>query len=247
MLTAIAAGATILGTGYSIAANKKNAAATRAAAEANAIEIERVGKINAELAANAAQYNAIVIERNAKLAALTAGYNATLADTDAWIAEQDAQSARSTAAYNADRIRAHVARLSGTQRAAFAKSGVTLDGSAADVMYDTAMQGELEALVEKHAGALESRKLRLAGMSHKHRANMLRWQSRTLLTMGKHEANEVRKKGRLDSFLAIDQSKGQARVTRAGGQASSDAMLAQNPALLISGITQTADILSRSD
>lgn len=41
----------------------------------------------------------------------------------------------------------------GSQRAAAAKSGVLVDDSASDVIYDSAIQGELEALAVNYGGA----------------------------------------------------------------------------------------------
>lgn len=76
-----------------------------------------------------------------------AAFNKTLSDQQATAIDQ--QTAVQVAA---DRDKA--VRLTGTQRVGFLKSGITLDGTASDVMYDTAIQTELAALTDQYKGRI---------------------------------------------------------------------------------------------
>lgn len=78
-----------------------------------------------------------------------AKYNAKVAENNAKLAQFQAQS-------DADRLRDRNRRLAAKQRAAFAKSGVSIvEGSAYDVQYDSAIQGELDALMVLYRGRTE--------------------------------------------------------------------------------------------
>lgn len=65
----------------------------------------------------------------------------------------NARAAMDAAALEAGQVRRKNLLRLGAQRAAAAKSGVLIDDSAADVIYDTAIQGELEALSVLYSGA----------------------------------------------------------------------------------------------
>jgi len=65
----------------------------------------------------------------------------------------NAKAAQDAAALEAGQIRRKNLLRLGSQRAAAAKSGVLIDDSAADVIYDTSIQGELEALSALYSGA----------------------------------------------------------------------------------------------
>lgn len=69
------------------------------------------------------------------------------------VAKNQAQAESDKAAYEAQRIRKRNLVLLGKQRAAYAKSGVNLSGSALDVMFDSSMEGELDALAAQYTGA----------------------------------------------------------------------------------------------
>lgn len=77
-----------------------------------------------------------------------AKFNAEVANNNATMAVQQANA-------DATKIRDRNRRLAGTQRAALAKSGVNLSGSGEDVMYDSAIQGELDALTTIYKGHVE--------------------------------------------------------------------------------------------
>lgn len=65
----------------------------------------------------------------------------------------NAQAAMDAAALEAGQVRRKNLLRLGSQRADAAKSGVLINGSAADVIYDTAIQGELEAQSVLYSGA----------------------------------------------------------------------------------------------
>lgn len=65
----------------------------------------------------------------------------------------NAKAAMDAAALEAGQVRRKNLLRLGAQRAAAAKSGVLIDDSAADVIYDTAIQGELEAQSVLYSGA----------------------------------------------------------------------------------------------
>jgi hypothetical protein len=73
-------------------------------------------------------------------------------ESQAQIAERQATAQLQQAQTEALAIRRNNERVRGTQRVAFLKSGVTLSGSAQDVIYDSAIEGELEALNATYKG-----------------------------------------------------------------------------------------------
>lgn len=78
-----------------------------------------------------------------------AKFNAAVQRNNAMAAQQQAQ-------YEADRIRKRNTYLRGAQNAAIAKSGIDISGSASDVIYDSAMQGEMDALAALYTGKVRS-------------------------------------------------------------------------------------------
>jgi hypothetical protein len=71
-------------------------------------------------------------------------------------ANQQASSTQAAASLEAAQVRRENLLRLGTQRASTAKSGVLIDGSAGDTIYDSAIQGELEALSVLYSGASEA-------------------------------------------------------------------------------------------
>jgi hypothetical protein len=68
----------------------------------------------------------------------------------------NAQAAQDAAALEAGQVRRRNLLRLGTQRANAAKSGVLISDSPADVIYDTAIQGELEAQSVLYSGATQA-------------------------------------------------------------------------------------------
>ena len=85
---------------------------------------------------------------------IQAGNNAEDAAKASQQAEnQNAQAAMNAAALDAQQVRRRNLLRLGEQRAVAGKSGVLIDDSAADVIYDTSIQGELEAQSALYSGA----------------------------------------------------------------------------------------------
>lgn len=81
------------------------------------------------------------------------------ADYNAAIAEQNATVERQQAGAREDAKRREVRQILGQQRAAFAQSGGGMGGSAADVMHQSSVNGELDALTLRYEGDLRARGL----------------------------------------------------------------------------------------
>lgn len=79
-----------------------------------------------------------------------AKYSAAVDRNNATLASQKAQ-------YEADRQRKRNLILKGKQQAAYAKSGVEITGSPEDVMFDSAIEGNLDILATRYAGDISAR------------------------------------------------------------------------------------------
>jgi hypothetical protein len=85
------------------------------------------------------------------------GYGQSQAyDYNAQVAAQNAEIARRQAAYDEQLARQRSLRILGQGRAGVAKSGITLSGSALDVMANSAADAELEALSVRYGGGVQS-------------------------------------------------------------------------------------------
>jgi hypothetical protein len=113
------------------------------------------------------------------LAALSAGVSAAgaiaqgnaskaAANYNAAVARQNADIARANAAADADKQERQGRLLAGKQRAATGASGITPEGSPLEVMADSALEAELDALTTRYRGELQARSsgqdARLQGM-----------------------------------------------------------------------------------
>ena len=162
-----------------------------------AADSRTVGQLNAQ---NALQYG----EENAQ-AALQQG------EAQAQLAEKQALASRLQADAEAISIRRQNQRVQGTQRVSYLKSGVTLSGSAADVIYDSAIEGELDALNAQYRG-------RMASQYSRDQAAYSRDQA-------KQQASLLRSRSRMDAQSALYE-----------GNSRSNAYKAQATGQLLSGI-----------
>lgn len=80
------------------------------------------------------------------------------------VAKNNTLAAQQQAKYEADRLRRRNAHLLGSQRAAFSKAGVDLSGSANDIINDTSIQGEMDALAALYTGKVRSNSERSSSM-----------------------------------------------------------------------------------
>lgn len=94
------------------------------------------------------------LNSNAQLSYAEANSQAVIkqGDEEASVDQQNASAQIDQARVEAASIRAQNQRTLGTQRTSFLKSGVALSGSAIDVMYDSSVQGELDALNAEYRG-----------------------------------------------------------------------------------------------
>lgn len=98
-------------------------------------------------------YNAALADQNAQQTAEASEYNAKLLEVDAVQAELDGRE-------NVRRIRQENKRYASTQRARFAASGVTEEGSPLEAMAETAKLLEMDALEVNRKAQIEATRLR---------------------------------------------------------------------------------------
>lgn len=89
---------------------------------------------------------------------------------DAKISDRNAEIAQQQASARQDLIRREARKLKGAQRAAGGASGLTQD-SLFDVMEDSAMEAELDALTAGYEGKLQARSYRSAADAQRYDAN----------------------------------------------------------------------------
>jgi hypothetical protein len=104
---------------------------------------------------------------NSASAYTTGAAEQTTHEINAITYERDARAAIDQARYNSARIRDRNKRLKGTQVSRILKSGVQLSGSALDVIRDSAVQGELDAMSEEYKGLVEHNKRKDAALYEK--------------------------------------------------------------------------------
>lgn len=100
-----------------------------------------------------------------------------MANYNAKILDQNAQIERQQTVARESKQRRESNQVLGMQRAAFAQSGAGLDGSAADVMAQSATNAELDAMMIRYEGDLRARGL-------KEQAKQERFAGKTALTQG---------------------------------------------------------------
>lgn len=114
---------------------------------------------------------ALLASGTAAVGSLVGGFAQAAADRrDAAIADQNADIAEDQARARQDMIRREARKLKGAQRAAAGAAGITLDGSAFDVMEDSAIEAELDALTAGYEGKLEARAYRSAAAAKRYSA-----------------------------------------------------------------------------
>jgi hypothetical protein len=81
-----------------------------------------------------------------------------IAARNAAVAEEEGRAAKKKAEFDEALHRERVRQALSTQRAAVGASGIELSGSAALGLEESAMQGELDALVIRHGGEIEQQR-----------------------------------------------------------------------------------------
>lgn len=107
----------------------------------------------------------------------SAKYTAQVAENNAIIAEQKADDAIARGEHEERRHRLQVEALKGQQRSALAANGGVLDeGSALDILADTAEQGELDALMIRSNAQREANDYRNQAGNFESQASMARFE-----------------------------------------------------------------------
>jgi hypothetical protein len=136
-------------------------------------------------------------------------------ESQARIAERQATASLQQAQTEALAIRRQNERVRGTQRVSFLKSGVTLSGSAQDVMYDSAIEGELEALAAEYRG-------------------------KVAYNVNQDEAAYARSQGETSGRLYRSRASTEAQLTAMDGGARARAYRAQSVGSFFSGVATAA-------
>lgn len=152
-------------------------------AQSNADMLRQTAQMNADRARAEAGMNA-------RMAEIQGQYDSSVAQMNAKIAGDNAARAREAANYHASRIRDRNRRLKGKQVAGYAKAGIQLEGTPTDVLYDSAIQGELDALSVEYVGRVEAVRLENQALLH-------RYQGTSLLTMSKFRSKMYLQSGNL--------------------------------------------------
>jgi len=165
-----------------------NANAIIEATNFNANQVLQSSRINAYFQWFGAEYDVAVTKYNEKISI----NNAEIARTNANLAEEQAL-------YNSARIQENNQRVLGEQKAGFAKSGVVIDGSAYDVLYDTAIQSSRESLLAITAGDLLSYSFLIEEINHRNDALFLRSQAKAQRVQGYMESAYTLYKGNAEA------------------------------------------------
>lgn len=115
------------------------------------VELFTIGKAAVTLADAAAVVGAVT---SAAGAMQQGAAQQNMANYNAAVAEREAESARRAAAFEESAQRDRAEKVKSTQRALFAKSGVTPEGSPLLVEADTAQQAEQDALAIRYSGSV---------------------------------------------------------------------------------------------
>jgi len=158
-------------------------------AQSNSDALQSIAQINADRARSEAKFNST-------MAKMQGTYDSSVAQLNSKIAGDNAARAREASQYEADRIRDRNRRLKGAQRAKYAKAGVQLEGTPMDVIYDSAIQGELDALSVEYVGRVE-------GVRLENQAFLYNYQGTSLLTISRFRAKQYMNAGNLlaDSYM----------------------------------------------
>lgn len=123
--------------------------------------------------------------QQAQAQAAAAKYNAKVQKMNARVAERRAVDAIERGGIEEQRKRMEVARIKGQQQAAMAANGVDLSfGSPLDVMVDTAVMGELDALMIRSNAYREAYDHKVNAANHRAGAQMSRLEANSALTGG---------------------------------------------------------------
>jgi len=119
---------------------------------------------------------------------------AQAAEYNAAVARQQAEAARVAGELEAERIRIAGEKLTGQQKAMYAKSGVTFAGSPMEVMIDSATQNEMDALMTEYNYAIQASQA-------ESEAALAEWRAKTAVTSSYMRAGTTLLQGASSSGL----------------------------------------------
>jgi len=129
---------------------------------------------------------------NSRAQASAANYNAA-------VASQNAQLATQSAAENERRQRVINSKNLGQLRANVGANGITLEGSAADVIEESATAAELEALQIRHEGALQA-------VGYSNTAKLDRMQAKNAMAGGYLKASGLLLKTGVETYYELNRT-----------------------------------------
>jgi len=128
-------------------------------------------------------------QKQAEYQAAVANNNSIVAEQNAQIQDRAAQDALSRGRIEEQQHRLKVAQMKGTQRSALAASGVQVDtGSALDMVADTAMMGEMDALTIRNNAERESYNSLVGAYNARAQASTLRAEAGLQMMAGRNAA-----------------------------------------------------------
>lgn len=142
---------------------------------------------SASAESSAAEANAARSRQDAEVDALASESNAKAAEYNARIQEQNASLARQQAESEASRLKIMSRKQRGSARAAYGASGVTMEGSAAEVMRDSFVTAELDVMNIKYTGELQARDFENAAEVERWNADNHRWRAEVYRQGGRFE------------------------------------------------------------
>jgi len=129
-------------------------------------------------------FTAIGQIRQANAQASAQRYNAGLKQREVAIAEANADLTRQQTNENERRHRTLARKKLGSLRANLGASGVTIDGSALDVLEESAANAELDALTIRHEGKLKELSQRNQGLTSRADSELLKSSASSTETSG---------------------------------------------------------------
>ena len=146
---------------------------------------ERMAEYNAAVAENQAQWD----EYYAAQQAQSARQQAEWAEYNAYLAEQEA-------AVNKSKKERETERLISAQRARYGKSGVQLTGSPLEVIAETAIEGEYDALTLEYEGDVEAWNWRKKALTYESEATAAEIEGASSASLNRARAGMNMLKGR---------------------------------------------------
>jgi len=219
--------------GYANASSMADQA--QATAEWNAAMQRMQAENSARLAQAVGEGQAANIKVTADYQAAVAKNNAILAKNDAIIATQSAQLARDNSVYSADRLRKRNRLLRGAQIAKAGAASVTISGSVADVVFDSALEGELNVLNELYIGGIQATSAANRARGLQYQSDFYDHSSEVILQTGINNANSALWEGETGALTSLWSGQARSNIALYTGRARSSYYTGEARGSLVSG------------